>query len=155
MLTALRVGYGMDEKFDEMVWLLRMRTEILRISNEPNASRRLASWLMQRRGYPLWKAPLDLGPQLRAAPPKRPFSFAAGSDDSALAERRAGERFALYHQHYGRRRSRSSIALSCNRPDPLAQANVRLLVRRIRRRKYTLVNRACFSNQTGPLKLRF
>jgi hypothetical protein len=77
-----------------MIRLLCMRAEILRISNEPDAGRRLASWLMQRRVYALWKAPLVLGPRLRAAPPKRPFTPAAGSGGSAPAE--CSERFALY-----------------------------------------------------------
>jgi hypothetical protein len=45
-----------DER--EMIRLLRMRAEILRISNQPDAGRRLASWLMQRRGYALWKDPV-------------------------------------------------------------------------------------------------
>jgi hypothetical protein len=65
----------------EMIRLLRMRAEILRISNEPDAGRRLASWL------------IVLGPQLRAAPPKRPFTPAASSGGSAPAE--CSERFAL------------------------------------------------------------
>jgi hypothetical protein len=51
----------------EMIRLLRMRAEILRISNEPDAGRRLASWLMQRRGYALWKAP----PRFGAPAPRR------------------------------------------------------------------------------------
>jgi hypothetical protein len=55
----------------EMIRLLRMRAEILRISNEPDAGRRLASWLMQRRGYALWKAPPSFwGPSSAPRHPK-------------------------------------------------------------------------------------
>jgi hypothetical protein len=54
-----------DER--EMIRLLRMRAEILRISDQPDADRRLARWLLQRRGNPLWKDP----PRFGAPAPRR------------------------------------------------------------------------------------
>jgi hypothetical protein len=58
----------------EMIRLLRMRAEILRISSEPDAGRRLADWLAARKGYALWKdSPRFGAPSQRRATQKMLF----------------------------------------------------------------------------------
>jgi hypothetical protein len=83
MLTALRVGYGMDEKFDEMVRLLRMRAEIQDIFDGPNPGRWVLRWLMKRRrGEVLIVPPRSGAPPPRCRPEKRIYRWRSSRQQS-------------------------------------------------------------------------
>jgi hypothetical protein len=63
----------MDEKYAEMVRLLRMRAEILDLFDGPDPGGRVIHWLMKRRGGVLMVPPRSGGSPPRRRP-KRAFT---------------------------------------------------------------------------------
>ena len=66
MLHVSVRGYGVDEKLEEMVRLLRMRGEILDAFDSTNPGRWVLHWLMKRSG-----GVLIVPPRSGGSPPRR------------------------------------------------------------------------------------